>query len=252
MLQREIMSAFKSNITFEEDNPKSKRKTKRVNISSTRFLKNSEQWKAVMEKLSSNVHAWLNDISTETLQETNYLFLPLNHAGHWTLLVCDIKERKWLHFDSLLSRTKVAATRVVHSKFFLLNLLRHLIRFLPHRMLIIMQQASCISLWLEARAIHIPAIDDTIQQKKCIQQGSTLDCGVWVMYFAEMLTKYPVHEWEERVDSEFQLGPDRINIRKQRAKYAAEILLDERSHFKATIESCILQETMSIPFLNTD
>jgi Ulp1 family protease len=116
-----------------------------------------------------------------------------------------------------------------------------------------MLQASCLSHWLEDRAIHVFVGDKTMEhQETCIQQGATLDCGVWVMYFAEMLTRYPAQEWEERVHQDFQEGPDRVDINKQRAKYAAEILLDERSHARSWIESSILESTMSIPFLNTD
>lgn len=46
-----------------------------------------------------------------------FLLFPLFHGepaegvGHWTLLVCNTKERKWTHYDSLRSRRKGGKTK---------------------------------------------------------------------------------------------------------------------------------------------
>ncbi|XP_038972963.1 uncharacterized protein LOC113462875 isoform X2 [Phoenix dactylifera] len=119
--------------------------------------------KSILQSLQPSIIKWLGDIELCDLQNYRYLFIPMNMEWHWYLLVLDLKQQCFQCYNSMWS----------------FNDANYNIKF-----------ASFLRFWLSDRVgYHIP---ETIihEIRECPQQmPDTLDCGVYLLMYAEELTR---------------------------------------------------------------
>ncbi|KAK8952378.1 hypothetical protein KSP39_PZI003001 [Platanthera zijinensis] len=120
------------------------------------FLYISPDYTYFKRSKCSNSETMINHVTPENVSKANILLMPVHTVGHWSLLVCDMKYRKWDFYDSMPRSVHRASLPTLVSTFY-----KDARKALPSYMLT----------WKIGSVDKIPK-----------QQGGT-DCGVFVLKY---------------------------------------------------------------------
>ena len=108
----------------------------------------------------NNVKRWTKG---KNVFSYNLIFIPINAAHHWTMVIISIPSREIMYLNSLDSLK-------VDGKTITSNI------------------ATWLRLEFESKRLSGPFIDFTVKAVRCPQQLNTDDCGVFILAFADLLS----------------------------------------------------------------
>ncbi|KAL0917541.1 hypothetical protein M5K25_012607, partial [Dendrobium thyrsiflorum] len=117
---------------------------------------------------NANTAHFVSHVTRTAVEQVNLILVPIIHGQHWTLLVCNLRQKKWEFYDSLPKPTHKA-------------ILPEVIRYLYEET----QNAfdEDIRLWPIETIANIPT------------QANSVDCGMYVCKYMETVTQLEQINW---------------------------------------------------------
>ncbi|PKA47825.1 Ubiquitin-like-specific protease 1A [Apostasia shenzhenica] len=116
-----------------------------------------------MKSWKSKSLFYLKDISEASIAAVDFLIAPIHNKSHWTLLVCELKTKNWIIYDSIPGR--------------------------PHKGI-----ARQLIMTLHKKSIHFQKLNtkawSLVSSDVLPRQSNNDDYGIFVMKYIERLLNY--------------------------------------------------------------